>query len=88
MQDEFEKAADAHELKVRAVKNKYKGLLKDLDNQMQSDMVSQKNDLEQKYNKSIEELEREHAIEVEQINNAFRVLENEMELLNKENEGK
>ena len=55
---------------------------------MQSDMVSQKNDLEQKYNKSIEELEREHAIEVEQINNAFRVLENEMELLNKENEGK
>ena len=50
--------------------------------------LPRKNDLEQKFNKSTEELERKHAIEVEQINNAFKVLENEMELLNKENEGK
>ena len=88
LQDEFGKAADAHELKVRAVKNKYKGLLKDLDKQLQSDMASQEKDLERKFNKSTEQLKRKHAIEVEQINNAFKLLENEMELLNKENEGK
>ena len=87
MQDEFEQAADAHESKVRTVKTKYKGLLKELDEQTQSDMISQKNNLERKFDKRIEELQLRHAEEVEQISNGVGVLENEMELLNKENEG-
>lgn len=84
LQDKYDNLMDQHEKAIKMTKDKYKGLLKELDQQSQTDLVKVKEDVELKWKKEMESMKDIHEVELRKMNDAIQRSQKEIHLLNEE----